>query len=328
MKDSEWGSGRSSSTSNVVKEAAPAVEEDPVDTNDDFCFVCRGGGDLLLCDKCTNSYHLHCLDPPLESPPEGEWACPAHKPGRKRSKELGQLERDQEMRAQAAAGGFRPKPPRTDARYQVWQLVLRRRGLVLLGQHIARVPQAARPSPGRKNLDGWTFSFPPTPRTLSSPPAPPRWGPGPDNSPCIIAPPLCNISTPRAPVTSAAVSGGRLQCSTISAQAPPRACGGPEPHASAPVLGSACLFSFARRRRVQLCSLRSKGRRSAARRSARARACGCRSSTAARTARPRLRIGRRRGLRGCQGCPSPPPRPTYGAVLLWTGAPVRPRRPR
>ena len=55
---------------------------------------------------------------PPNSRPEGEWACPAHKPGRKRSKELGQLERDQEMRAQAAAGGFRPKPPRTDARYQ------------------------------------------------------------------------------------------------------------------------------------------------------------------------------------------------------------------
>jgi hypothetical protein len=55
---------------------------------------------------------------PPNSRPEGEWACPAHKPGRKRSKELGQLERDQEIRAQAAAGGFRPKPPRTDARYQ------------------------------------------------------------------------------------------------------------------------------------------------------------------------------------------------------------------
>ena len=55
---------------------------------------------------------------PPNSRPEGEWACPAHKPGRKRSKELGQLERDQEIRAQAAAGGFRPKPPRTDVRYQ------------------------------------------------------------------------------------------------------------------------------------------------------------------------------------------------------------------
>ena len=65
-----------------------------------------------------SSYHLYCVDPPLDVAPEGEWACPAHKPGRKRSKELGQLERDQEIRAQAAAGGFRPKPPRTDARYQ------------------------------------------------------------------------------------------------------------------------------------------------------------------------------------------------------------------
>ena len=63
---------------------------------------------------------LRSSSPPIPPPsrPEGEWACPAHKPGRKRSKELGQLERDQEIRAQAAAGGFRPKPPRTDARYQ------------------------------------------------------------------------------------------------------------------------------------------------------------------------------------------------------------------
>ena len=66
VAESAWGSGRSGSSAS--KEAAPApVEEEPMDTNDSFCYVCRGGGDLLLCDRCTSSYHLHCLDPPLES---------------------------------------------------------------------------------------------------------------------------------------------------------------------------------------------------------------------------------------------------------------------
>ena len=122
VTSSAWGSGRTSSASTsaaATPAAEVAEEEGPEDVNDDFCFACGGGGDLLLCDRCTRSYHMHCLDPPLESAPEGDWACPAHKPGRKRSKELGQLERDQEMRAAAAAGGFRPKPPRTEARFMV-----------------------------------------------------------------------------------------------------------------------------------------------------------------------------------------------------------------
>ena len=120
VTSSAWGSGRTSSAStSAVAAPAAAEEEGPEDVNDDFCFSCGGGGDLLLCDRCNRSYHMHCLDPPLEVAPEGDWACPAHKPGRKRSKELGQLERDQEMRAAAAAGGFRPKPPRTEARFMV-----------------------------------------------------------------------------------------------------------------------------------------------------------------------------------------------------------------
>lgn len=120
VTSSAWGSGRSTSTAAATPTEEVAEEEEgPEDVNDEFCFACGGGGDLLLCDRCTRSYHMHCLDPPLESAPEGDWACPAHTPGRKRSKELGQLERDQELRAAAAAGGFRPKPPRTDARYHV-----------------------------------------------------------------------------------------------------------------------------------------------------------------------------------------------------------------
>ena len=79
--ESAWGSSKTSSGSASTREPAVAVF-DATDTNDDFCFVCRGGGDLLLCDKCDRSYHLFCRDPPLEKAPEGEWACPAHKAGR------------------------------------------------------------------------------------------------------------------------------------------------------------------------------------------------------------------------------------------------------
>ncbi|XP_065060706.1 chromodomain-helicase-DNA-binding protein 5-like isoform X3 [Rhopilema esculentum] len=41
-----------------------------------YCEACDDGGELLLCDTCTLSYHLTCLDPPLDEPPEGDWSCP------------------------------------------------------------------------------------------------------------------------------------------------------------------------------------------------------------------------------------------------------------
>uniref|UniRef100_A0A674DLG3 Chromodomain helicase DNA binding protein 3 n=1 Tax=Salmo trutta TaxID=8032 RepID=A0A674DLG3_SALTR len=42
--------------------------EDMVEEEDDhieFCRVCKDGGELLCCDTCTSSYHIHCLNPPL-----------------------------------------------------------------------------------------------------------------------------------------------------------------------------------------------------------------------------------------------------------------------
>ncbi|WFD04909.1 hypothetical protein MVES1_000234 [Malassezia vespertilionis] len=46
----------------------------------DVCLVCHQGGaedasTLLECDRCENPFHLSCLQPPLESIPEGEWFC-------------------------------------------------------------------------------------------------------------------------------------------------------------------------------------------------------------------------------------------------------------
>eukprot|EP00011_Vannellida_sp_DIVA3-517-6-12_P011107 CAMPEP_0114636492 /NCGR_PEP_ID=MMETSP0168-20121206/17015_1 /TAXON_ID=95228 ORGANISM="Vannella sp., Strain DIVA3 517/6/12" /NCGR_SAMPLE_ID=MMETSP0168 /ASSEMBLY_ACC=CAM_ASM_000044 /LENGTH=676 /DNA_ID=CAMNT_0001848209 /DNA_START=203 /DNA_END=2229 /DNA_ORIENTATION=- len=44
-------------------------------TNHDYCDGCFEGGELLCCDDCPASYHLFCLDPPLDAIPEGDWSC-------------------------------------------------------------------------------------------------------------------------------------------------------------------------------------------------------------------------------------------------------------
>lgn len=42
----------------------------------DFCEVCKQGGEIILCDTCPKAFHLVCLDPELEETPEGDWSCP------------------------------------------------------------------------------------------------------------------------------------------------------------------------------------------------------------------------------------------------------------
>ncbi|VDN02899.1 unnamed protein product [Thelazia callipaeda] len=42
----------------------------------DYCEVCQQGGEIILCDTCPKAYHLVCLDPDMEEPPEGRWSCP------------------------------------------------------------------------------------------------------------------------------------------------------------------------------------------------------------------------------------------------------------
>ena len=120
VSQSAWDSGKggSSGKGSGATAALPAAPEGPEDTNDDFCFRCGGGGELVLCDKCDRSYHLYCVDPPLESAPEGEWACPAHRPGQRgRKKELELLELDA---GGSRERGMRHKPARVDAtKYQI-----------------------------------------------------------------------------------------------------------------------------------------------------------------------------------------------------------------
>uniref|UniRef100_A0A674C229 Chromodomain helicase DNA binding protein 3 n=1 Tax=Salmo trutta TaxID=8032 RepID=A0A674C229_SALTR len=50
--------------------------EEEEDEHMEFCRVCKDGGELLCCDTCTSSYHIHCLNPPLPEIPNGEWLCP------------------------------------------------------------------------------------------------------------------------------------------------------------------------------------------------------------------------------------------------------------
>ena len=74
---------------------------------------------LPLSPFCTHSsYHMYCLPEPLEEAPEGEWACPAHRPGQrgKKKTETEMLELDKNK---GTDPGMRHKPPRLDSKYQI-----------------------------------------------------------------------------------------------------------------------------------------------------------------------------------------------------------------
>ena len=47
-----------------------------VKINNEYCAVCKLGGNLLLCDNCVRSYHIECLKINEEDIPEGQWFCP------------------------------------------------------------------------------------------------------------------------------------------------------------------------------------------------------------------------------------------------------------
>lgn len=52
----------------------PAEQDD--DEHQEFCRLCKDGGELLCCDSCPSAYHTHCLNPPLVEIPDGDWKCP------------------------------------------------------------------------------------------------------------------------------------------------------------------------------------------------------------------------------------------------------------
>lgn len=52
------------------------VAEQEDDEHQEFCRVCKDGGELLCCDSCPSAYHTFCLNPPLTDIPDGDWKCP------------------------------------------------------------------------------------------------------------------------------------------------------------------------------------------------------------------------------------------------------------
>nr|XP_054768903.1 chromodomain-helicase-DNA-binding protein Mi-2 homolog isoform X3 [Lytechinus pictus] len=59
------------------KKTTSSDDEDGYETDhQDYCEVCQQGGEIILCDTCPKAYHLVCLDPELETAPEGKWSCP------------------------------------------------------------------------------------------------------------------------------------------------------------------------------------------------------------------------------------------------------------
>ncbi|XP_067435408.1 chromodomain-helicase-DNA-binding protein 3 isoform X2 [Thunnus thynnus] len=78
-KDEDFEDFEEDSEDRVISEVGvgvPTGTEEEDDDHMEFCRVCKDGGELLCCDTCTSSYHIHCLNPPLPEIPNGEWLCP------------------------------------------------------------------------------------------------------------------------------------------------------------------------------------------------------------------------------------------------------------
>lgn len=78
-KDEDFEDFEEDSEDRVISEVGMGVHtgvEEEEDDHMEFCRVCKDGGELLCCDTCTSSYHIHCLNPPLPEIPNGEWLCP------------------------------------------------------------------------------------------------------------------------------------------------------------------------------------------------------------------------------------------------------------
>jgi hypothetical protein len=76
----------------------------------DWCAVCDDGGEMIICDGCSNAYHLECLDPPPKQIPSGAWHCPkcespATPAGRRRHRP------NLEARPQTLCSPQQPRPP-------------------------------------------------------------------------------------------------------------------------------------------------------------------------------------------------------------------------
>lgn len=62
------------------KERDLEMEMEIENFHEDDCFICKDGGELLMCDRqyCTKSYHLACLSRKKFPSRHTEWECPRH----------------------------------------------------------------------------------------------------------------------------------------------------------------------------------------------------------------------------------------------------------
>uniref|UniRef100_F7ENN8 Chromodomain-helicase-DNA-binding protein 4 n=1 Tax=Ornithorhynchus anatinus TaxID=9258 RepID=F7ENN8_ORNAN len=72
----QWEAKEDNSEGEEILEEVGGDAEEEDDHHMEFCRVCKDGGELLCCDTCPSSYHIHCLNPPLPEIPNGEWLCP------------------------------------------------------------------------------------------------------------------------------------------------------------------------------------------------------------------------------------------------------------
>lgn len=69
----------STNRSNLAKYPADNVDRTIFPIINLACTVCNAKTSrktMLICDGCRRGYHAHCLEPPIEEPPENEWFCP------------------------------------------------------------------------------------------------------------------------------------------------------------------------------------------------------------------------------------------------------------
>jgi hypothetical protein len=74
-EEEEEAGGGAGGSADVVLVSEGEAEEDGV--TDEGCRVCGVDSvECMLCDRCDGPYHIGCLSPPLDEPPEGDWFCP------------------------------------------------------------------------------------------------------------------------------------------------------------------------------------------------------------------------------------------------------------
>ncbi|XP_032220533.1 E3 ubiquitin-protein ligase TRIM33 isoform X2 [Nematostella vectensis] len=76
-KTDSTGEMSSCTESNKMEDAGSGESgiDEAMSSNDDWCAVCRNGGELLCCDTCPRVFHLQCHIPSVNNTPSDKWSC-------------------------------------------------------------------------------------------------------------------------------------------------------------------------------------------------------------------------------------------------------------